>query len=326
LRSLPEWKPIVDRIAASRSREGSPVVAFSLAERDFVAEDIVWDSVHGRFLVSSIRHRMVVSATRDGRVRDFIAGDAPDRWAMLALAVDLRRNRLWATTYVVPQMSGYVPADSGRAAVLVFDLTNGTLRKRYDLPRDGAHEPGDIAVARNGDVFISDGRSTVISVIRNGSGVVSALVSAGEFMSPQGPAIAPDGRHLYVADYARGLAEVDRRTGAVRWLKHPANAALNGIDGLTLVTANRLLAVQNGVTPNRILSVDLDPIAGEITAVHVVARDTGIIREPTHAALVGDDLWFIANGGFSEFGDGVTPSPRLAPPAIMRLRVRKGIR
>ncbi len=79
------------------------------------------------------------------------------------------------------------PADLGRAAILQFDVASGTLRGRYELPRDGtAHEPGDIAVAPNGDLFVSDGRAGVIYVIREGSTSLDTLVRAGPLASPQG--------------------------------------------------------------------------------------------------------------------------------------------
>ena len=95
------------------------------------------------------------------------------------------------------------PADSGRAAILQYDVASGTLRGRYELPRDGtAHEPGDIAVAPNGDLFVSDGRAGVIYVIREGSTSLDTLVRAGPRVSPHGLAPDRDGARVFVADCA----------------------------------------------------------------------------------------------------------------------------
>src|SRR5207302_1668043 len=78
------------------------------------------------------------------------------------------------------------------------------------------HEPGDIAVAPNGDLFVSDGRAGKLYVVRDGRVALDTLVPAGHLFSPQGIAPDPDGRRLFVADYLYGVAIVDRVTGAVR--------------------------------------------------------------------------------------------------------------
>ena len=140
-------------------------------------------------------------------------------------------------------------------------------------------------------------------------------------MSPQGPSVSPDGRSLYVADYIRGLARVDLASRSVTWLKHAREIALSGIDGLTFVKQNRLVVVQNGVWPNRVMSLTLTDDGAAVSSASVLAQDTAAIREPTHGLLRGDAFLFIANSGWDGFGEDGAPlkEGRLTPPAILSL-------
>ena len=130
---------------------------------------------------------------------------------MLGLALDPERRILWATTEGLPQARGLPAADRGRAAVLQYDLDSGRQLRRYDLPDDGQrHEPGDIALGPGGDLYVSDGGFGAVYVARPAGSGLETLVERGAFFaSPQGPAATPDGRRLFVADYARGIGVVD---------------------------------------------------------------------------------------------------------------------
>jgi hypothetical protein len=205
--------------------------------------------------------------------------------------------------------------------VFRYDLRSGAMLRRYDMPRSEAHGAGDIAVAENGDLFISDTQDGTLFVIRLG-GNIQPLVAKGELMSPQGPAIPANDRFLYLADYARGIARVDRASGHVIWLAHPRDVALNGIDGLSVANARTLIGVQNGTNPNRVVAITLDETGSEVTQVQPVAQNDSSIREPTHGVFVGRDFYFIANGGFGAFGANgeLRQGERAIAPVIMKIR------
>jgi ketosteroid isomerase-like protein len=252
-------------------------------------------------LVASIRYGKVVALSAKGTASDFIDLAREGAWSALALAVDSARDRLWVTTEGLPHLARGSGPDSGRAAVLLYDLEKGTLRRRYELPQRG-HELGDICLAASGDLYVSDGRAGAIYVVRNGSDSLRQLVSAGQFVSPQGCAIDDDGHQIFAADYALGVATVDAASGAVAWLPRSRYLAVNGIDGLIL-RGDRLIGVQNGVTPNRLIVMHLDRGHTAIGSTRVLVRDTSSIREPTHLARVDGDVVFVVNGGFGAFDE-----------------------
>lgn len=325
LRSLPDWTAIAAANSRNARTIGTTRTLFALPGVDFLAEDIVWDAPRQRFLVSSVRKGTVVAVKRDGTSTAFISTARAEAWGVLALAIDSARSRLWATTVALPHFEGYAAADSAKSSVLRFNLITGALEKRYDLPptRRG-NAPGDIAVDASGRIYVSDSRSGVVYTIEPKLDTLSVLIPAGTFMSPQGPAVSADGAKLYVADYIRGLAEVDLATHAVRWLRHDRNVALSGIDGLTVVGPGRLIALQNGLMPHRVMALTLDPEAGAITSATILAQDTTVIREPTHGLMMGDEFVFIAKSGWDGFDDKGIPQKdaKLTPPAVLGVRVR----
>jgi DNA-binding beta-propeller fold protein YncE len=320
LHGTDQWNAVMARIAANAASVGNPEKAFAMPDSEMIAEDITYDPRGKRFFITSVRKGKIFSATPAGVVTTF-AEPVGTGWGMMAVAVDSIRHFLWATTESVPQTIGYTESGMGKSAVLKYDLKSGRLLQRYDLPIAEKHQAGDISLAPNGDLIVSDGETGAIYIVRKGKGL-ELLVKPGEFRSPQGPAVSPDGRYFYVADYTRGLARVDLRTGAILWLAHPSNVALNGIDGLTLVDKRTLLGVQNGTAPNRLLMISLDPSGSRVVSGKVAIQNSDLLHDPTHGVFIGRDYYFIANSGYGAFDDDGKPIPgeKVVAPVILRVR------
>ena len=151
----------------------------------------------------------------------------------------------------------YTAADSGKSAVLKYDLLSGKLRGRYVAPDTGAHALGDLVVGTDGTVYVSDGIGGGVYVLAPGRDSLRALVQPGVLVSPQTPALSSDGATLFVPDYAIGIAAVNIASGKVTWITHSDSLALTGIDGLYRVGRD-LIVVQNGLEPNRIMRLTLE--------------------------------------------------------------------
>ena len=317
----PRWEAVLAAAAANAGRIlARATVAFTLPDTDFIAEDIAWDDARSRFLLSSVRQRAIIAVTRDGRSSAFVAPSRDGPLSILGLGVDAVRGRLWATAAAMPQAVGYSTADSGRAEIRRYDLASGALARRYPVPAARvAPVPGDLVVAENGDVFIGDGAAGILYVIRAARDSLEVLVPAGTFRSAQQPAVAADGRTVFVADYGRGLARVDRATGALSWVRHPRTVALGGTDGLLRVGSD-LIGVQNGVEPQRVVRFVLDP-NGSVTGWDLLEQGSPWMREPTHATVVDGVLYLIANSGWNAFDDSGArrPGVPLDAPRVLRI-------
>jgi hypothetical protein len=295
--SRPEFAAIAAKLGQNRLPVDLSETAFTLHEADLIPEDVTYDPARRRFLVSSVRQGKVVAVERDGRRRDFARVDHPG-WGVLAVAADSARRRLWATASALPQARGYSAADSGRTALLAFDLGSGDLVRRLELPPDGApHSLGDMALGPDGTLVLSDSRSGELWRLRPDGRALELQVPRDVLVSPQGIAFAADGKRALVADYARGIAQVDLATGAATWLPQPRDLAASGIDGLVLVGRD-LVALQNGIRPPRVLRLRLDRDHGSIESWSVIEAGTATLSEPTHGVAVDGWVYYIANAGW----------------------------
>lgn len=289
----PDFQRIVARLKTGSAPTTASRLFATLPERDLIAEDIAYDDATNRFLVSSVRHRKIVSVPREGQVADFVP---EGEWPVVALGADSTRRILWATTVALPEGLGYNTADEGKSALLKFDLDSGKLLKRYDLPPGEKHELGDMTLNKTGDVYVSDGLGSIY-VFDHAHDRIDVLIGPGTFRSPQTPALSPDGQRLFVPDYSRGISIVDLGTKESKLLAHPQDLSLGGIDGLYLA-GRTMIAIQNGTAPRRLIRMHLDADLAYVLGWETIEANWKGLGDPTHGVLVGGQFYFIANSGW----------------------------
>ena len=269
--------------------------AFRLNSPDLVAEDIAYDPGSKQFLISSVRQRKILRCNPGGNCSDFVTKEAVSPlWGVFALRADPERKILWATTASMQPEIDHQKSDDGKSALLKLDLRTGKLLKRYE-PEDGSqHALGDMTLAANGDAFISDGLSGDVFAVFRDRDKLELLVPRGSFLSPQTPALSDDQKTLFVADYPAGIAVVNLADRSIQWIE--GSAALDGSDGLYLKDG-WLLAVQNGVEPERVARFHLDSNR-HVDRWEVLESNSPGLGDPTHGVWVGDDFYFIANSGW----------------------------
>jgi sugar lactone lactonase YvrE len=321
LRSLPPFEAIRRTLARNAEPVMRSQAAFTLPERDLLTEGIAYDPRTGAFFVGSVHHRKIFRIDRTGRVAEFVASARDGLWAPLGMRADSARGVLWVATTAVPQMVGFDTADAGRSGLFAFDLTTGALRARYLLPKDGSpHALGDVTLSRAGDVYASDSRAPVIYRVRAGADSVEQFLTSPLLLSAQGMALDRDERAMYVADYARGILRVDLATREIQLLPAADGVLVLGIDGLYDVGGD-LVGVQNGVTPYRVVRLDLDGDGRRIVSAEVLERARPDYAEPTLGVVVGRTLYYVANSQWERFReDGTIDTPEaLRNPLVLRL-------
>ena len=256
LREREDFAEVQRRMDALANPVGTARPAFSLAQRDLIPEGVAHDPKTGAFFVSSVRHRKIVRAAPDGTATEFVAEGQGGLFSVLGLAVDAPRRALWAASQATPQMAGLRKEDAGRSFLAEIDLDTGRLRRTVRAPEGG--RLADLSAGADGTVFAADPESGRVYVLDRDAKALRTLVEKGALRSAQGIAIAPDGKTLYVADYARGIARVAIADGSVSWLGAPADATVAGIDGLALANG-WLIAIQNGVNPHRVIGIPPGP-------------------------------------------------------------------
>ncbi|HYX52206.1 MAG TPA: hypothetical protein VE783_02065 [Candidatus Limnocylindrales bacterium] len=328
LLSDPAWPKVADEMKRAAVPVNKVQKFCTLPVPDLMPEDLTFDG-SGSLILSSVRHhslyRASLSRTDKGNCILQELGLPPEakRWPVLATSYDPQRKLLWASTAAIPDFPDVPKKDSGRTALLAIDPQTGKLLRRIDLGSSTPALLGDMSVGADGSVYLGDS-------LGDGSYRVSGDVKSAKLekiaeglFSPQTPALARDGKRLFVADYSLGIAVVDPsgHSKSVTYLAHPENIACTGIDGL-LLTGNSLIGVQNGVEPARVVRFQLNPEQTRIESVEVLAQGFEGLGEPTHAAAHDGWIYVTANVGWNKLDNkgNLKTGESFTAPVVFRFR------
>jgi YVTN family beta-propeller protein len=165
--------------------------------------------------------------------------------------------------------TGYV-ANADARQVAWIELPAGPVTRRIDMPG----EPSGLVLSPDGSKLIvtcAAPRSTVL-VVDAATGQTLASIPAGH--TAMGPAVAPDGKRLYVCNrFNNDVSVIDLVAGAelarIKAAREPVAAAVTP-DGTTVFVANHL--------PNDRL--DAYPVSAVVTVIDTQTQQTTAIRLP----------------------------------------------
>jgi hypothetical protein len=297
LRELPKYQRIRAGMAANTTRVSAAEEAFPLGAQARVPEDIDYDPSARRFYIATVLGQQILQVDMAGRSKVFAT--SPDHWPMMALKIDAHRRLLWATEVAVDGFASAAKAEWGRSAVLMYDLQTGKLKQRIEGPPKAAL--GDMVLDANGNAIVADGELGGIYRVDQSTLKIDRI-EAGDFISPQTPAVLPDGKHLLVPDYVRGIGILDLESKNVAWLPMAGKHALTGIDGL-YAAGSTWIATQNGTSPERVIRFRVNDAHTDIVSERIIERATSTLGDPTHGVIVGEYFYYIANSGWDVLDD-----------------------
>jgi sugar lactone lactonase YvrE len=324
LATFPEFKaaPQTPRLSALRDqalRNMAPVAApevFLVLENESLrTEGITWDPV-GRQLYFGSLNGEIWRADLNGKLERF-AGPGSGLREVLGLKVDAERRLLWAATGVFPDLipTGETKKDVGTTGLHAYDL--GTAKRVRDCgldERPTMHGFNDMALASNGDVYVSD--STVNSIYKlSGSCKLERVIQDPAMSFPNGIALTPDGSRLYVA-HVEGISAVDVRTGKRTKLSVPPNAAVTSIDGLVW-DGKDLLAIQPSPYLARVARIRLGDDGLSVREVTTMSSRPPPGLNPATGVVANGHYYMVAG-----FPDGPAAPGQAQRSHILRSRLR----
>ncbi len=315
LHGLPGWPDYLARIEALREPVGDAEVAWTHSAGDFIPEGIAVDPEgHGAWL-GSIRNGTV---RRLGNGAGLTAVPGP-QWSVYGMR--FRDDRLWFVSAAVGQFVALDPADAGQTGLFSVAAEGGQVNTEIILPPSDTQKVlGDLEFGRDDIVYLADQVGGLVYRYDLDARELSTLTKPGDLGSPQGMALAADGRHLYVADYIGGLARLDGESGAAERMAADPATNLFGIDGMYRY-GNSLIAIQNGIRPNRVVQLFLSDDGTAIKSSRILAMNLPEFDEPNLGQVVGDDFYFVANSHWNRFdADGNLP-PDLDGPVVLRIEL-----
>lgn len=318
----PDFAAVVARHDRNRAPMTRSRVAVTLADSTVWPEGMDYDPRTRRWYLASVAHRTIVEVDAHGHTRELWPRDTPRIASMLAVRVDRARGVLWATTSAVPQILAHAQADSNVAALMKVRIADGAVLRRWDLaPSPRGHTLGDVAIARSGDVWLSDSNEPVLYRLRLGADSLERFTSP-LFRSLQGIAPLPDGRAVFVADYSHGILRVELPSGRTTRVQDAPRSTSLGCDGIVW-DSDGIVAIQNGVSPARVVRFTLDRSRSRIMRAEVIDRNP-IADEPTIGTLVGHEFVYVANSQWEKHGDdgALRAGARLTAPILLAVPLR----
>ncbi|HEY9420854.1 MAG TPA: SMP-30/gluconolactonase/LRE family protein [Thermoanaerobaculia bacterium] len=311
LRGDPRFQDLVRRIERARPPVVNGKVAVTLEERDLIAEGIAFDPRREVLYIGSIYKRKIVAADSNGRIYDFVEQGQDGLGQVLGMKVDDARRQL--VVCANPGPDG--PAASG---VFWFELGTGKLIRSQLAETSRKHLFNDLVVTKSGDVLLTDSEEGTLYRI-GAAGEPERLFPPGSFIYPNGIALSPDEKRLYVAHF-RGMYLVDLESRQATPMKHPEDVTLVGIDGLYF-HEGRLLAVQNGVEPVRVVEIQLNESLDTVRALRELEARSPSLEIPTTGAPVGKSFYLLANAQLNALDNAgrLKPDAKLAPVVVLEI-------
>jgi sugar lactone lactonase YvrE len=259
-------------------------------------EAVAIDPASDRVFVGTVREGHIL-VTEDGEEwTEFATPDShPELMAVFDLVVDSERGHLWVSTGAVTQFKGYRQADHGRTALLKLDLATGEQISVHRVIPDGkARLLGTMTLASDGTVYAADTRIPTVFRLRPEDQYPQPHFSHDNFTSLRGLTLSGDDRLLYVADYALGILVLSTEDATKAWkLAVPDTLNEGGIDGLYWWD-NHLVAIQNGISPERIMRLQLGDDGLGVVSVAPVAGSLPEFDTPTYGTMSGSTLYFLS--------------------------------
>ena len=296
LRGTEVFDYVNDLLKIAGKPVGEAETVFVLPDNVIMPETMAWDESRQKFLIGTVAEGQVLAVGKDGQVSELLkASDENGMWAIFDILVDEPRNRLWITSASTPGYLRFDPIDNGRSALFEFDLKTLDLIRRYPVPVDGQpHILGSMVLDPNGGVYIADRTVPLIFSKPAGEDKMRPILVLKEMVSQRGRAMQSDGRIMYVADREMGIMVVDLVGQKAGLLEVPDTFNAGGIDGLYLDN-NRLFVIQNGISPQRVMRLQLDSSGTKVASVAPVAVAQPEFELPSFGTIEGEDLYYFAN-------------------------------
>jgi len=291
------WADLKEKFDTNIAPKGDALVHATVSADVKLVEGITV-APDGRTFVSSVVSGGIYSVNGNGNTL-LVSASTHKMGSFFGIAFDTSHNSLFAAYARVEQTPDTV-AGEGTTGVAEFDAATGVLLHNWVLNGStDEHQIADLLITHDHSVYASD--ATGRAVYRIDDTKLMKAFDLPASMSPQG--LAELDGELYLADYGRGIWHLNTATGAATLLGRQAETNLVGFDGLT-ARGGRLIAIQNGSNPHKIVALTLSADRKSVTKLTVLAQSLPGFDEPTLGVSTASGYYFVAGSQWPKFGKG----------------------
>jgi hypothetical protein len=286
-KEAPLATPKPPRAAAGSAAISSALEPLRFSTAPFTPAGLAYDAVSRRFVVGNRDGRKLAVVDEFSQHVANLAGAQTSGFGEIAaLEIDARRGDLWV-----------VSSDGPTTALHKLQLISGRLLRAYPIPDDFSPVSfGDVAIDGDGTVLALDTRGHRLFRLPPRATAAEVAVTlpdtAPASIAPAEPGI------VYIA-MEPGIARVDVAARATTAVKTAKDVDLSG---LTRIRWHRgaLAGIQKSTDGSyRAVRITLDRRGRTATALEVLDPSISI-SNPTAATVVGNVLYYLANGEGSE--------------------------
>ncbi len=280
---------------------------YTITEAGLYPEGIDYDFKNEKFLFSSLQKGAIYAMNTKGEVTAF--STSSKLVLPTGIYTDEIRNRLIvANADLGISQRSKVGSAGTIASVSIFNLTSGELIKEIDLksftPNAGSC-PNDIAVDRNGNIYITDSFSPIIYKLDKN--YVASVFATNTLFQPKpnefglnGIVFHPDGYLLVAKTDTSKLLKIS--------LSNPMNVSevegttFSAPDGIELDKNNNLVIIENGVGLGK--TYTFSSTNNWASAVKISETNIGKEEFPTTAALASDGNVYVISSKLGKLLSG----------------------
>ncbi len=288
LEGLTRFKKTSKKLRRNCEPINSSSLAFQLAEKTLIPEGLACHPSTGTFYLGSLAQHKVVQCGTDQGGSDLIQSGQDGLWSVLGMKVDPQRQELWLCS------ATEVDAAHEDAGLFGFHLKDGSLVQKILLPEtDQAHLFNDLVITES-KIYLTDSKAGKVWNWSRGDNTLQALNTQRDFVYPNGIAIDPSQRYLFVAD-AIGIRRINLIDQTEISLAPKLMAHLNGIDGLYFYE-NSLIAIQTaGQGSTRVVRFYLNKRLDSIRKMKILQTEHPEFVIPTTGTIYQGHFYYIAN-------------------------------
>lgn len=314
IRNTAEFRSLLSLQQELQKVEIQSDTAFTVKDNGSHIESIAIDESNNAFYFASIHKKKIMKRDKNGKLTDFAKSGEFGLSAVFDLQIDKENNILWACASPMPEMEGY--DSTQHSAIFKFSTKTGALLGQYQTENITSSVFGDLTLNTKGEVFVSDGKTNTIFFVDETTKLLSPYFTSEEFWNIQGITFSADDRYLFIADYIKGPYRLDTSNKELIKLESGIEQSLKGIDGL-LYFNNSLIAIQNGVTPNRVTKYSLNKDLNKIEKATIIDNNHPAFGEPTMGCLSKNRLYYVANSLWAAYDENQNLKPDLIKDVVI---------
>jgi hypothetical protein len=303
LRSSPEFNALVEDIHRRHAAVQRARIAYTITETDLFPEGLAVDPARHLFYMGSSHRKKIVIIDDKGKVSDFVKPDLYNLLGLGGIKIDSVDHSVWAAS------------DNDHDSELLHFDEQGKLLERFSPPGAPPHVLNDLVLRGSQDIYVTDTLAQHVYRFDRREHTFTPLVLHRTLFYPNGIALTPDERTLYIADLM-GVIRLDLTSNMTTEVDPGPHNTLAGNDGLYWYK-NSLLGIQYGTGSFRVMRWRLSFDGRRVASSEVLEYRSALLSDPTTGAVYDGKFYFMANTGMDNLQDDkIIDSKKLEPVRI----------